>query len=72
MTIPETRSGVKALMRFKAGLTAFRIRFPYTHSLSELLTLVAREEYEEAVSIAEAVIRWAEEMIGTSSNPWRL
>ena len=84
-------------------LTVFRIRFPYTYSLSELLTLVeqanqaitehvresarlsdyavearypglveplAREEYEEAVSIAETVIRWAEEMIGT--NPWRL
>ncbi len=31
---------MKALIRFKAVLTAFRIRFPHTHSLSELLTLV--------------------------------
>ena len=30
---------------------------------------VTHEEYEEAVSIAEAVIRWAEEVIGTSPGP---
>lgn len=30
---------------------------------------VTQEEYEEAVSIAEAVMGWAEEVISTSSGP---
>lgn len=83
----------------KGMLVALRVRFPYTHDLADLLSLieqaeqtipeqireaarlsdyavearypglaepVTREEYEEAVSIAEAVMRWAEEVIGTS------
>ena len=87
----------------KGMLVALRVRFPYTHDLAVLLSLleqaeqtvpeqirgaaqlsdyavearypglaepVTREEYEEAVSIAEAVMRWAEEVIDTSPGPF--
>ena len=80
----------------KAVLIHLNVRFPRTHDLAELLTLVekagqrvpeqvkrasiltpyavesrypglsepvSKEEYEEAVSIAEEVLRWAEEVL---------
>ena len=80
----------------KAVLIHLNVRFPRTHDLAELLTLVekagqrvpeqvkrasiltpyavesrypglsepvTKEEYEEAVSIAEEVLRWAEEVL---------
>jgi len=86
----------------KGVLITLRIRFPYTHDLAELLSLIEKagkiipeqileaatlsnyavearypglaepathEEYLEAVSIAEAVLRWAEELINTSADP---
>ncbi len=81
----------------KAVLLHQNVPFPYTHDLSELLTLVerggepvpqavreavrltpfaaearypgseepvTRNEYESALLIAEAVVRWAEERLG--------
>jgi len=82
----------------KGVLIALRVRFPYTHDLAELLSLieqtgqiipdqireaaklsdyavearypglaepVSREEYKEAVTVAELVISWAEGVIGS-------
>ena len=81
----------------KGLLIALKIRFPYTHDLAELLSLIAQtgqaipeqireaaklsdyavearypglaepvthEEYLEAINIAEAVVIWAEKIIG--------
>ncbi len=87
----------------KGVLIALGIRFPYTHDLADLLSLIERagpsipesvrdaailsgyavearypglaepitdEEYEEAVALAEIVVRWAEKIIisGLSEN----
>jgi len=85
----------------KGILIALGVRFPYTHDLATLLSLVERaghsipesvrdaallsdyavearypglaepvtdEEYAEALSLAEAVVRWAEMIIGESGN----
>jgi HEPN domain-containing protein len=81
----------------KGLLIALRVRFPYTHDLAELLSLIAQtgqaipeqileaaklsdyavearypglaepvihEEYLEAINIAEAVVNWAEKIVG--------
>jgi HEPN domain-containing protein len=81
----------------KGVLITLKVRFPYTHDLAELLSLIAQtgetipeqireaaklsdysvqarypglaepvihEEYLEAINIAEAVINWAEKIIG--------
>jgi len=81
----------------KGLLIALRVRFPYTHDLAELLSLIAQtgqaipeqileaaklsdyavearypglaepvihEEYLEAINIAEAVVIWAEKIVG--------
>jgi len=56
--IPETVKQAERLTRF-----AVFTRYP------GISPPVTPGEYEEAVSIAEAVIRWAEEMIGASAGP---
>jgi len=57
-TVPESVSQAAKLTRY-----AMATRYP------GLTEPVSREEYEEAIAIAETVIRWAEEVMGTLASP---
>jgi len=63
--VEESGGAVPEPIRRAAGLTRFAVAARYP-GLGEPL---GREEYEEAVALAAAVVQWAEAVVGTGQPP---